>query len=1112
MDKSILLERVVNTFVKKVLKEEKIGNGDSIFAKNDVEKILLTLSCLKENLRVFFVVSNAKKVNKFYSYFKTFLREEQLAKLLNYDVLPFEPLSPSVTEKAVRLNTLNRSLSYPSNLLIVASVEGILRSTMPPVDFAEHSFHIKRNDEWRLAKLTNILLSVGYERVDTVREYGQFAVRGGILDLYSPTYAVPIRLEFFGDRVDDIRLFDPKTQISVEKKEEVDVCPFDEFVKNKATFGTLQNNLNELSRGFDEIEGLAKLREFATSGIRFENIEAFNCLMYKKRFNALSYTPSNASVLLIVDEPDELKKYFAGAIENLKEIYSDLIVDRLYLRYFTFPIETIFMQKKVIYLSKYKNGRPLSEIKQIDVSPSSLKTFVGNLKGPVFLISNDGKDRIKELRNFEQVNCIVGELPNSVRFGDLYLISLPGVKRAGIREKTPTRFGKGMNVLELNEDLKRGEFVVHKDFGIGRFKDFETIENILGIKEYCVIEYADGKIYVPIERLDRVQKYIGEGEPSITSLRSKSWQRKKKKISEAIERDIRALVKLYAKREVTKGFSYDSEDKVFEDFDKTFPYIETEDQLEAIEDVKEDMRSSRPMDRLICGDVGYGKTEVALRAAFRAVMHGKQVVVMAPTTLLAHQHYEVFEERIKQFGIEVALLTRMQRPTEVRRIKDGIRTGKIDILIGTQKILTTGLDFADLGLLIVDEEQRFGVRQKEKMKFLRESIDVLTLTATPIPRTLYMSLNGIRDISIIRQPPIGRLPIETFILKNSDKIIRTAIMREINRGGQVFYLYNRINDIEEVAAHIRSLVSQARVECVHGRMKRLDLERIMDEFYRGNIDILVATTIIENGLDIPNANTLIVDNAQNFGIAQLYQIRGRVGRSTRRAFAYFIYPNTIELSKDALERLRALKEFSRLGSGFELALRDMEIRGIGNILGFEQHGRINDVGLYLYNEMVQKALRTLRKEEGKEDKKEIDVVFNGIYGDLVIPKDYVSNDMERIRLYRRMSYMNSIDALGRLKNEIQDRFGPIPPEVRKLLEFIKVRIMAYFNEIKQVSVDGSSNTLTLKFKDDTSPTIIDRISRRIHLRHLTNISKGVIILYKVNKSEVIEILERCLKR
>ncbi len=1111
MNKSTLLEKIVNTFDERVLKEEKIENGDTILTKSDLEKVLLTLYCLKDVRRVFFVVSSAKKVNRFYSYFKTFLDEEQLVKLLHYDVLPFEPLSPSATEKAERLKTLYHSMFYPSNLLIVASVEGILRITMPPSEFAEYSFHIKKDDNCILEKISNCLPSIGYERTDTVREYGQFAVRGGILDVYSPTYEMPMRLEFFDDRVEDIRLFDPSTQVSVKKVQEIDICPFNEFVKNKNTFAVLRNNLKELPKELSNVEIFRRLEEFATTGMEFENIDAFNGLMYKMHFNALSYIPSNASTLLILDEPSELKDYLADGLKSIKELYSDLVAKHLYLKNFISPFETLFSQKKTIYLSNHRSNKYLLDIREIDVNHSSLESFIERIKGTVVLVSSEEDKRLKSFTSLEHVHYIKGKLPNSVRLDDIYLISLPSTRRVTSEEHSAISWGKEISVLDLDEELKEGEFVVHKDFGIGRFKGFEIVDNALGIKEYCVIEYLDGKIYVPLERLDRVQKYIGEGEPIITSLRSRSWQRKKKRVSETIERDIRALVQLYAKREITKGYAYDSEDPLLEEFDKTFPYIETGDQLNAIEDVKRDMRSPKPMDRLICGDVGYGKTEVALRAAFRAVVHGKQVVIMVPTTLLARQHYEVFVERMRQFGVEVALLTRMQKPVEVKRIKEGVKIGKIDILIGTQKILTTELEFADLGLMIVDEEQRFGVRQKEKMKFLKENIDVLTLTATPIPRTLYMSLNGIRDISIIRQAPVGRLPVETFVLKSFDKVIRTAIMREINRGGQIFYLHNHINDIEEVTEHIRSLVTQARVECVHGRMKKRELENTMDEFYKGNIDVLVATTIIENGLDIPNANTLIVDDAQNFGIAQLYQIRGRVGRSTRRAFAYFMYSPDIELSKDAIERLKALKDFSKLGSGFELAVRDMEIRGIGNVLGFEQHGNINDVGLYLYNEMVQKALRHLRKEEDKEYEKEIDVTFNGIYSDLLIPRDYVSSDMERIRLYRRMAYMKNIEELNDLKNELVDRFGSVPAEVEKLLKFIKVRILAYSQGIKQISVDDSSDTLTLKFRKNASPLVIDKISRRIRPSHLTNVSKGVIILYKVNRSKAIEMLEKCLR-
>ncbi len=608
------------------------------------------------------------------------------------------------------------------------------------------------------------------------------------------------------------------------------------------------------------------------------------------------------------------------------------------------------------------------------------------------------------------------------------------------------------------EELSVGDYVVHKDYGIGVYKGVERVENPLGVREYIVIKYEDSTIYVPVERLDRIHRYIGDIQNvKIDRLQSRSWTKRVERVRENLKERITELIKIYTKRHQAKGLRLTGDTELEKAFARTFPYVETQDQSVAIEEVLNDLASDEPMDRLLCGDAGYGKTEVALRAAFRCVVSGKQVAVLVPTTVLAKQHYRVFKERMEPFAISVQVIDRSVSKSQRDRIFEQLRDGTVDVVIGTHVLLSEKVNFSDLGLVIIDEEQNFGVEQKEKFKKLRLNVNVLSLSATPIPRTLHMALSGMKDMSVLNTPPFGRLPTITYVARYSEQLVRAAVLREINRGGQVIYVHNRIQDIYDVYERLKKILPQVRIVVAHGRMNSKKLSMAVRSFYEHEADVIVCTSILENGIDIPNANTLIVDDSHRYGLAQLYQLRGRVGRSDKRAFAYFLYDSDLEDS--AARRLQVIKQFSGPGSGLQLAIKDMQMRGIGSVFGFEQHGVINEVGLNLYLEIMGEQLKKLKGESIVDEYAHVDTEIEGIPGELVIPSDYIENPMERMRIYRRLASCKTVQQVDDVLSELRDRFGEYPQQVILLAEIFKLRLIASIKGIKKIRYE--ENTLQI---------------------------------------------------
>ncbi|TYB87254.1 MAG: transcription-repair coupling factor [Kosmotoga sp.] len=655
-------------------------------------------------------------------------------------------------------------------------------------------------------------------------------------------------------------------------------------------------------------------------------------------------------------------------------------------------------------------------------------------------------------------------------------------------------------------ELDVNDYVVHREYGIGRFLGVKRITNLLGTREYLTLEYKNNtKIYVPVERVDRVHKYVGPEEGvQLNSLSGNLWTRQKKKVEKDLKKKIKELATLYARRERVKGCQLNGDPELEKAFEDSFPHVETEDQINAINEVLEDLSDEMPMDRLVSGDAGFGKTEIALRAAFRSVISGKQAAILVPTTVLATQHFETFKERMEPFGIKVDILDRYRTAKEKELVIDGIKKGNIDILIGTHSLLSPKLSFADLGLVIIDEEQLFGVMQKEYFKKLRLSVNIQSMSATPIPRTLYMALSGLRELSVISTPPYGRREVETYVGQFKSRLVRTAVLREINRGGQIIYVHNRVEELDEREKVLKELVPEAKIGVAHGKMPKKLFEENVKAFYNGDIDLLLCTTIIESGVDIPNANTLIVDDSQRYGLAQLYQLRGRVGRSDRRAFSYFFYDKK-SMTPQARKRLKAINEYTGAGSGMKLSMKDMEIRGFGALLGDEQHGNISTVGLYMYNEMLQKAVAEMKgkEEKKKESERVIDTELRNIPYHMVIPEDYISNSIERLKIYRRIATAENVDVIDNIENELIDRFGTLPEHTKSLLRASRIRIGAYNKGVSIIDYDSESQMLNIYFKEG-------KIDRRLFSRFkaIVNENESRVFVYSVYRNRVMNTLER----
>lgn len=996
-----------------------------------------------------------------------------------------------------RLKVIKRLLEKEP-LTVVTTLDGGMDYCLPFERYQENRIHVAEEEILDLEEFKKNLVAIGYENTGQVQKEGEFSVRGGIIDVFPLTEECPYRIELWGDEVDGIRRIDVESQRSVETVSEIEIYPATEiFLEEDRILEGMHRMEEEMQtcvRRFEDEgkkEEASRLRQ-SVANFR-ETYEVYHGLVNLESY--VSYFTKNVSsffdyfkgedVCVYLDEP-------ARCIEKGEAVeyeFRESMVSRLEKGYilpgqmevlFSLPVLLKKLSELPLLLMtaldmkvKEFNVRHKYNF-QIQAAPSYNNNFsllakdILRLKKNgyrVLVLSASGTraERLcQDLQDYEipafysrdlshellpgEVMISKGTLRKGFEYPNLrFVVMTEGDIFGGVKKKRKKRVKRyeGAAIHSFN-DLKIGDYVVHENHGLGIYEGIEKIEVDHITKDYLKVAYAGGSnLYIPATSLEVLQKYAGSDAakvPKLNKLNSPEWNKTKTRVKGAVKEIAQELVDLYAKRQAKQGHAFEKDTVWQREFEEVFPYEETEDQLHAIEDTKKDMESIKAMDRLICGDVGYGKTEIAIRAAFKAVMDGKQVAVLVPTTILAGQHYNTFVQRMRDYSVEVGMLSRLRTPKENRETVEKLRKGAIDIVIGTHRLLAKDVVYKDLGLLIVDEEQRFGVTHKEKLKQLKNDIDVLTLTATPIPRTLHMSLVGIRDMSVLEEPPVDRMPIQTFVMEKNDEIVREAILRELGRGGQVYYVYNRVANMDIIAGEVQKLVPEAIVAYAHGQMNERELERTMFAFVNGEIDVLVSTTIVETGLDIPNVNTIIIDEADKLGLSQLYQLRGRVGRSNRTAYAFLMYKRDKMLKEVAEKRLAAIKEFTELGSGFKISMRDLEIRGAGNLLGARQHGHMEAVGYDLYCKMLNEAVKRLKGEKVENDEFETNI---DLKMDAFIPADYIPNEFQKLDVYKRIAEIETEPERDDMVDELIDRFGEPPQSVCNLLEIALLKAKAH---------------------------------------------------------------------
>ncbi|MFR4675377.1 MAG: transcription-repair coupling factor, partial [[Ruminococcus] torques] len=948
---------------------------------------------------------------------------------------------------------------------VITTMDAFLDGIISPDEIQKNRIHITGEDTVDLTKLEQDLTALGYERESQIEAPGQFAVRGGIIDVFPLAEEMPVRIELWGDEIDSIRMFDAKSQRSIENISEITIYPASENC-----FGN--NGLVSFLKYFPENETLLFYDEPHRLQETAETVEAEYTESLKNR----------ADAGMKEEGEEELRVFQTKDIISEMNRYSGIGLTTLESKCGLFKVRSVYtVQAKGV--NPYNNSfelltRDLKRLKRngyrvvlLSGSRTRAKRLAEDLRD-YDLSSFYSEDMQREVKPGE-IMAAYGYASEGYEYPMLKFVVISESDIFGRKKKKKKRKKyEGQRIQDFAE-LKPGDYVVHENHGIGVYKGIEKIEVEKIVKDYMKIVYAEGGVlYIPVAQMDLIQKYAGADakKPRLNKLGTIQWGKTKSQVKKAVQIVAKDLVELYAVRQQSEGFVYGPDTVWQKEFEEMFPFEETDDQLQAIEDTKHDMESKKIMDRLICGDVGYGKTEIAIRAAFKAVQEGKQVVCLVPTTILAQQHYNTFVQRLKEFPVRIDLLCRFRSAAEQKKTIEDTKKGFVDILVGTHRVLSKDVVFKDLGLLIIDEEQRFGVTHKEKIKKLKENIDVLTLTATPIPRTLHMSLIGIRDMSVLEEAPNERMPIQTYVMEYNDEMVREAITRELARDGQVYYVYNRVNDIADVAGRIQSLVPDANVAFAHGQMKERELEDIMYDFINGDIDVLVSTTIIETGLDIPNANTMIIQDADRFGLSQLYQLRGRVGRSNRMAYAFLLYQRDKLLKEVAEKRLSAIREFTDLGSGIKIAMRDLEIRGAGNLLGEAQSGHMEAVGYDLYCKMLNEAVRQLKG--GPEAETFTTLIDLNV--DAYIPEYYIKNEYQKLDIYKRIAAIESEEELEDMTEELIDRFGDIPKKVQQLLVIASLKSLAHSVYVTAIEQKGEEIRFTMYEKAKIDPSGIPK--------------------------------------
>ncbi len=1037
---------------------------------------------------------------------------DDLVKLIGEDYVHYYPADEFIAVdmsiaspelRAGRIETLDHMLHQQKGVYIIP-VAGMRKVMAPREVWLTLHLNVAVGEEINVEEWLQKLVTMGYTRSQMVTTPGEFALRGGILDIYPPYVENPFRIELFDTEVDSIRTFSADDQRSIDKQERLNILPASEFVLTKEqrlSFAKkLEDALSDSLKKVKKKEIQEQLYQHVQSDIELlkqgelpEYANRYGSLLYDKPSFLGDYFAKDG--LVVYDElgriqevmeawEKEENEWFLSLIEegkmvhavkpsySLKEIMAMIHLPAIYFALFARTFAGIRFTKTTSFSCKpmqhFHGQMPLlkSEVERWEQGKFTV-LFVTEDEKRLPTIQTTLEDYDIHIQigkpQEEGIFAITGKL--SAGF-ELPLQRLAIVTEEELFKQKPKKKSRPQKMTNAERiksytEIKPGDYVVHVHHGIGKYIGIETLEVNGKHKDYLHIRYrADDKLYVPVDQIDLIQKYVGseDKEPKLHKLGGAEWKKTKSKVSSAVQDIADDLIKLYAKREAEKGFAFSPDGDEQRAFEEAFPYEETEDQLRTIQEVKIDMEKERPMDRLVCGDVGYGKTEVAIRAAFKAILDGKQVAFLVPTTILAQQHFETLQERFQDQAISIGLLSRFRTRKQQNETIKGLKDGTVDIVVGTHRLLSKDVVYKDLGLLVVDEEQRFGVTHKEKIKQLKTNVDVLTLTATPIPRTLHMSMVGVRDLSVIETPPANRFPVQTYVMEHNGALVREAIEREISRGGQIFYLHNRVDDMAKKVEEIQMLVPDARVGFAHGRMSESELESVIIQFLDGEYDVLVTTTIIETGIDIPNVNTLIVNNADRMGLSQLYQLRGRVGRSNRVAYAYFMYQRDKVLTEVAEQRLQAVKEFTELGSGFKIAMRDLSIRGAGNLLGSQQHGFIDSVGFDLYSQMLEEAIAERQTGEKKEEEKEIEVLLPY---DAYIPDAYIPDGYQKIQMYKRIKGMDQEEDYFEIIDELQDRFGNLPPETERLLRIARIKVWAKLVDVDSIKTKNKIITIDI---------------------------------------------------
>ena len=1062
-------------------------------------KALAIASTLEKHQKILVMTSGYSEAEKLSSDLISLLGEEKVYNFLVDDAPMAEFIFSSQEKIYARLEALTFLLDDNESGILVTNLSASHLFLPNPKELKSSVLELKVGQEYNLDNLVNFLIKIGYRKESQVFNQGEFSLRGDILDIFDKDSISPYRLEFFGDEIDGIRIFDSESQTSIENLNQVLIHPANDILLSDEDYLRAQNKIEEAVKASQDSRLKSYLEEILQDVKKRQlhpDSRKFLSFFYDKEWTILDYLPKHTPIFfddfqkimernaqfemeaatILTENLQSSKavsnqKYFVNAypdfrnykpatfLSNFHKGLGNLKFDSLY-QFNQYPMQEFFSQFSLLKdeIDRYKKAGSTVILQASSLSAlQSLHKTLQEYDIQVEYIND------KEIHK-NSVQLIQGNLNQGFNFVDQKLVLITEYEIFQKKVKRRVRRQNISNAERLKDynELEKGDYVVHNIHGIGRYLGIETIE-ISGIhRDYVTIQYQNAdRVSIPVDQIQLLSKYVAsDGKtPKVNKLNDGRFQKTKQKVQHQVEDIADDLIKLYAERSQLEGFSFSGDDENQIEFDNDFPYVETEDQLRSIKEIKKDMESKQPMDRLLVGDVGFGKTEVAMRAAFKAVNDHKQVAILVPTTVLAQQHYTNFKERFNDFAVNVDVLSRFRTKAEQNETLEGLKKGQVDIIIGTHRLLSQDVEFADLGLIVIDEEQRFGVKHKEKLKELKTKVDVLTLTATPIPRTLHMSMLGIRDLSVIETPPTNRYPVQTYVLESNPTIIRDAILREVDRGGQVYYLYNKVDTIEQKVAELKELVPEASIGFVHGQMSEIRLENTLIDFINGEYDVLVTTTIIETGVDIPNANTLFIENADHMGLSTLYQLRGRVGRSNRIAYAYFMYRPDKTLTEVAEKRLEAIKGFTELGSGFKIAMRDLSIRGAGNILGSSQSGFIDSVGFEMYSQLLEEAIA---KKQGKEQKRQKSNAEINLQIDAYLPSDYISDERQKIEIYKRIREIDNRVNYEDLQEELIDRFGEYPDVVAYLLEIGLLK--SYFDKSFVSLVERRQQTVIVKFE------------------------------------------------